>query len=43
VLREGKVLIDASGATLLANAVINYVETRKEVAPVVEGRIVELH
>ncbi len=43
VLREGKVLIDASGATLLANAVISYIETHKEVAPVVEGRIVELH
>ncbi len=43
VFREGKVLIDASGGTLLANAVITYVETRKEVAPAVEGRIVEQH
>lgn len=43
VLKEGKVLIDASGATLLANAVIAYIEARKEVAPVVEGRIVEQH
>ncbi len=43
VLKEGKVLIDASGATLLANAVISYIEARKDVAPVVEGRIVEQH
>lgn len=43
VLKEGKVLIDASGGTLLANAVIAYVEARKEISPVIEGRIMETH
>jgi len=39
-LKKGKVLIDASGAKLMANQVIDYVAAKGTVAPVVEGRIV---
>jgi hypothetical protein len=34
-----KRLIDASGATLMATAVMNYIEQRGAIAPKVEGRI----
>lgn len=37
---RAKVLIDASGAVLLATIVMNYVESKKSVSPAVEGRIV---
>ena len=38
-LGNGKQLIDASGATLLATMVMDYVEARGEVAPELDGRI----
>ena len=38
-LGNGKQLIDASGATLLATMVMDYVEAKGEVAPAVDGRI----
>lgn len=37
---RAKVVVDASGAVLLATIVMNYVEAKKTVAPAVEGRIV---
>lgn len=39
-LTRGKVVVDASGAVLMATIVMDYVEARKTVAPKVEGRIV---
>jgi 2',3'-cyclic-nucleotide 2'-phosphodiesterase (5'-nucleotidase family) len=36
----GKVLIDASGGTLMATTVMHYITTKGTVAPQVEGRIV---
>ena len=39
-LRQGKVLIDASGATLIATTVMRYITTQGSVAPQVDGRIV---
>lgn len=38
--KNGKVLIDASGATLMATTVMNYIQALGSVAPVAEGRIV---
>ena len=40
VFKKGKVLIDASGATLLASMVMNYIKDKGSVSPKVEGRIV---
>jgi len=40
VLKKGKVLVDASGATLLAGMVMNYIKVKGTVSPKVEGRIV---
>ena len=40
VLKKGKVLIDASGATLIAGMVMNYIKDKGSVSPKVEGRIV---
>ncbi|MBY6262520.1 bifunctional metallophosphatase/5'-nucleotidase [Azospirillum sp. 412522] len=37
---RSKVIVDASGAVLLATIVMNYVEAKKTIAPAVEGRIV---
>ncbi|GLR78954.1 5'-nucleotidase C-terminal domain-containing protein (plasmid) [Azospirillum oryzae] len=37
---RAKVIVDASGAVLLATIVMNYVEAKKTVAPAVDGRIV---
>ena len=37
---RSKVIVDASGAVLLATIVMNYVEAKKTVAPAVDGRIV---
>jgi 2',3'-cyclic-nucleotide 2'-phosphodiesterase (5'-nucleotidase family) len=37
---RSKVIVDASGAVLLATIVMNHVETKKTVSPAVEGRIV---
>ncbi|PWC79637.1 5'-nucleotidase [Azospirillum sp. TSH64] len=37
---HSKVIVDASGAVLLATIVMNYVEAKKTVAPAVDGRIV---
>ncbi|WP_372394844.1 5'-nucleotidase C-terminal domain-containing protein [Azospirillum sp. HJ39] len=37
---RAKVVVDASGAVLLATIVMNYVESKKTVGPTVEGRIV---
>lgn len=39
-LTRGTVLVDPSGAVLMATIVMDYVEARKTVAPKVEGRIV---
>jgi 5'-nucleotidase / UDP-sugar diphosphatase len=39
VLKKGKVLIDASGATLMATSVMNYIAAKGTVAPKVDGRI----
>ena len=39
-LTRGTVIVDASGAVLMATIVMDYVETKKTVAPKVEGRIV---
>jgi len=36
----GKVLIDASGGTLMATTVMYYITTKGTVAPQLEGRIV---
>ena len=40
VFKKGKVLIDASGATLLASMVMDYIKAKGTVSPKVEGRIV---
>jgi len=40
VFKKGEVIIDASGATYLANMVMNYIEAKGAVSPKVEGRIV---
>jgi len=40
-LKNGRSLIDASAATLMATTVMNYVEAKGSVAPKVEGRIME--
>jgi len=39
-LSKGKVLIDASGGTLMATTVMRYITTKGSVAPQLEGRIV---
>ncbi len=39
-LTRGKVVVDPSGAVLMATIVMDYVEAKKTVAPKVEGRIV---
>ena len=39
-LTRGTVIVDASGAVLMATIVMDYVEAKKTVAPKVEGRIV---
>ena len=38
-LKSGKVLVDASGATLMATTVMNYISALGNVAPKTEGRI----
>ena len=38
-LGNGRQLIDAAGATLMATMVMDYVEATGEVAPAVDGRI----
>jgi 5'-nucleotidase/UDP-sugar diphosphatase len=40
VLKKGEVLINASGATLLASMVMDYIKAKGSVSPKVEGRIV---
>jgi len=40
VFKKGKVLIDASGATLLASMVMDYINAKGTVSPKIEGRIV---
>ena len=40
VFKKGKVIINASGATLLAGMVMNYIKAKGSVSPKVEGRIV---
>ena len=40
VFKKGKVIIDTSGATLLAGTVMNYIKAKGAVSPKVEGRIV---
>jgi len=40
VFKKGEVIIDASGATLLASMVMNYIKSKGSVSPKVEGRIV---
>jgi 2',3'-cyclic-nucleotide 2'-phosphodiesterase (5'-nucleotidase family) len=40
VFKKGKVIIDASGATLLASMVMDYIKAKGTVSPKVEGRIV---
>ena len=40
VFKKGKVIIDASGATLLAGMVMDYIKAKGSVSPKVEGRIV---
>jgi 2',3'-cyclic-nucleotide 2'-phosphodiesterase (5'-nucleotidase family) len=39
VFKSGKPLINAVDAKLMASAVIDYIEAKKEIAPKVEGRI----
>ncbi len=39
VLKKGRAVIDASGATLMATSVMNYIADKAPVAPRVEGRI----
>ena len=39
VFKKGKVLINASGATLLTSMVMDYIKSKKSVSPKVEGRI----
>ena len=40
VFKKGEVIIDASGATLLASMMMNYIKANGSVSPKVEGRIV---
>ena len=40
VFKKGNVLIDASGATLLASMVMDYIKAKGTVSPKIEGRIV---
>ena len=40
VFKKGKVIIDASGATLMASMVMDYIKAKGTVSPKVEGRIV---
>ena len=40
VFKKGKVIIDESGATLLAGMVMNYIKAKGSVSPKVEGRII---
>ena len=40
VFKKGKVIIDASGATLMASMVMDYIKANRSVSPKVEGRIV---
>ena len=40
VFKKGKVLIDASGATIMAGMVMDYIKAKGSVSPKVEGRIV---
>jgi 2',3'-cyclic-nucleotide 2'-phosphodiesterase (5'-nucleotidase family) len=42
-LKNGTVLIDASGAKLMASQVMDYIAAKGEVAPAVEGRITRLN
>jgi hypothetical protein len=39
VLKKGKALIDASGATYMATMVMDYIAANAPVSPKVEGRI----
>ncbi len=41
-LTRGKALIDASGGTLMASMVMDYIASQDEIAPQVEGRITRL-
>ena len=40
ILKKGRVIIDAAGATLMAGMVMNYIKAKGSVSPKVEGRIV---
>ena len=40
-LTKGRPIIDANGAALIANVVIDYIAARATVLPGVEGRIIE--
>ena len=40
ILKKGRVIIDAAGATLMASMVMDYIKTKGSVSPRVEGRIV---
>ena len=39
VLKRGKLLVDAAGATLMATQVMNYISAKGTISPKVEGRI----
>ncbi len=39
VLKKGRVIIDASGATLMASMVMDYIKAKGSVSPKIEGRI----
>jgi 2',3'-cyclic-nucleotide 2'-phosphodiesterase (5'-nucleotidase family) len=39
VLKQGKLVVDAAGATLMASQVMDYISSLGAIAPVVEGRI----
>ena len=40
VFKKGKVIIDASGAKLMASMVMDYIKAKGSVSPKVEGRII---
>ena len=40
VFKKGKVIIDASGAKLMASMVMDYIKAKGTVSPRIEGRIV---
>ena len=40
VFKKGKFIIDASGATLMASMVMDYIKSKGSISPKVEGRIV---